>query len=243
MESATPYNSKAVSELHPYRIDGMVTRTSLRWFRHWPSERRNRSVPYITETGKFSACELATWNCYPEQLLASNTSTIYTRLLKMWMKRKQRFRNIGSRDKKLLLQVAAFYATSHSDYFMDRALACLHKPGPLSRMLTYFVRRLDDKYWFVYRQICYQIHWLTFQSLGISDKSSKKLLKSFMSSDIKEFRNDVIKGSFETASNDCSWIEFRKTKYVPVPKLRDRIKDPIVLAFFEDWSEPELDSD
>lgn len=123
---------------------------------------------------------------------------------------------------------------------MDRALACLHKPGPLSRVVNCFVRKLDDKFWFVYRQICYQIYWLTFQSLGISDKSSKNLWESFMPHDIDEFRREEVSEAFETASDDCSQIEFRRTPYVPVPKLRDRIKDP-VLAFFEDWSEPELD--
>jgi hypothetical protein len=238
-----PYH---VYELHPYHLSGMVTRTSTRWFRHWRSERRVRSVPYVTECGKFSAHELLTWYAYPEQVVASLTSTVYTRLLKIWLKRKRRFRDIKPKDRELLLKVAAVYVTSHSDYFMDRALACLHRPGPLSSLVTCFVRKLDDKFWFVYSQICYQINWLTFQSLGISDKSRKQKdssLNTFMSNDSKVFRDDVIRSAFETASNDLHWIKFRKTPYVPVPKLRDRITDKSVLAFFEDWSEPELDVD
>lgn len=126
---------------------------------------------------------------------------------------------------------------------MDRALAILHRPGPLSKLVFFFVRKLDDKFWFVYRQVCMQTYWLTFRSLEISDKFSGKVLKHFMSSDTEWFRNKVIKGAFETASHAWREIRFRKTPYVPVPKLRDRIKDPIVLAFFEDWSEPELDLD
>jgi hypothetical protein len=232
-----------VHELHPYRVGGMVTRTSTRWFRHWPSERRYRSVPYVTETGKFSSLELVTWNCYPEQLVASLTSTVYTRLLKIWMKRKQRFRDIKWSDKKILFKVAALYVTTHSDYFLDRALALLHRPGPLNSIVNCFVRKLDDKFWFVYSQICNQIYWLTFQSLGISDKSRKDFCESLMPEGTQEARNNSVKSSFETASCCNNRIMFRKTPYVRVSKLRDRIKDPIVLAFFEDWSEPELDSD
>jgi hypothetical protein len=218
----------------------MVTRTSLRWFRGWDSVRKPRQVPYVTQSGKFSAYELATWDCYPEQLIASLTSTVYTRILKIWMKRKLRYRDMKVQDKKLLLRVAALYVVNHSDYFMDRALAVLHRPAPLAKLVSCFVSKLDDKYWFVYRQVCLQTYWLTFQSLEISDKSSGKVLKNFMSNDIEFYRNRVIYGAFETASDVTRRIEFRKTKYVPVPKLRDRIKDPIVLAFFDDWSEPDF---
>lgn len=159
------------------------------------------------------------------------------------MKRKQRFRDIRPKDKELLFKVAALYTTTHSDYFLDRALACLHKPGPLASIVVCFVRKLDDKFWFVYSQICNQIHWLTFQSLGISDKSRKDFREVFMSKDTETSRRKCVKSAFETASNVNHWIKFRETPYVRVPKLRDRIKDPLVLAFFEDMSEPELDSD
>lgn len=246
MEGARLHKPYFVHELHPIHLTGMVTRTSLRWFRHWGSERKPRSIPYVEKSGKFSAHELLVWDSYPEQVVASLTSTVYTRLLKIWRKRKERFRDVKPRDRQLLLKVAALYVTCHSDYFMDRALACLHRPGPLSSLVTCFVRKLDDKFWFVYSQICYQINWLTLQSLGISDKSRKakdSSLRTFMSNDSKAHRDEVIRSAFETASDDCSQIKFRTTSYVPVPKLRDRIKDPIVLAFFEDWSEPELDDD
>lgn len=239
MDDSTPYQSHAVHELHPYHVAGMVTRTSTRWFRHWTSERKYRSVPYVTETGKFSAQELITWNCYPEQLLASLTSTVYTRLLKIWMKRKQRFRDIRRKDKNLLFKVAAYYATTHSDYFLDRALACLHKPGPLSSLVVCFVRKLDDKFWFVYSQICNQIYWLTFQSLGISDKSRKDFRESFMLSSTKGERIKSLRECFETASCVTARIKFRDTPYVHEPKIRDRE----VLAFFSYMSEPELDLD
>lgn len=158
------------------------------------------------------------------------------------MKRKKRFRDIRPQDKKQLLKVAALYVTSHSDYFLDRALACLHKPKPLSSIVNCFVRKLDDKFWFVYSQVCNQTYWLTFQSLGISDKSRKDF-ESLMPGGTEESKKECVKSAFETASFPYGRIEFRKTPYVRIPKLSDRIKDPLVLAFFEDMSEPELDMD
>jgi len=225
----------------------MVTRTSTRWHRHWPSVRKYRSVPFITQCGKFSTHELITWNCTAEQLIASTTSTIYTRLLKIWLKRKRRFRDIKRDDRALLLKVAALYATSHSDYFLDRALAVLHRPGPLAKVVNCFVRKLDDKFWFVYSQVCIQTNWLTFQSLGISDKSSKLFLRRFMPNDTKRFRDSIICSAFETAADDCRRVRFRARPYVSGSKLCDKgasvQKDPTVLAFLEYESEPEIDSD
>jgi hypothetical protein len=66
-------------------------------------------------------------------------------------------------------------------------------------------------------------------------------LKDFLPKSAKDFKYDVVQSAFETAADFWSQPKFRKTLYVQEPKLRDRIKDPVVLAFFEDWSEPELD--
>jgi hypothetical protein len=63
------------------------------------------------ESGKFSTARLLTWDCYPEQLIASLSSTVYTRLLKIWRKRKERYRDIKALDRELLFQVAALYTT------------------------------------------------------------------------------------------------------------------------------------
>lgn len=235
------HRSYHVSALHPYHIPGMVTRTSTRWFRHWNSKRATYAVPFVTDVGKLSTLELVTWSCHPEQLLASTTSTVYTRLLKIWRKRKNR--KVKAADRQQLLQVAALYVVNKSDYFMDRALAVLHRRGPLKGVVSYFVRKLDDKFWFVYRQVCYQTYWLVLRSRlnGSRDKSSKKCLKDFLPKSAKDFKYDVVQSAFETAADFWNQPKFRKTLYVQESKLRDRIKDPVVLAFFEDWSEPELD--
>lgn len=200
-------------------------------------------IPYVGKSGKFTMHRLVTWYCFPEQAVASLTSTVYTRLLKIWRGRKKRFRDIRRLDHQLLLKVAALYTVTHSDYILDRALACLHRPGPLSGVLRYFVRKLDDKFWFVYRQVCLQTNWLTFQSLGISDKSSRAVLRDFMSYDSKKYRNSVIREAFETASDVTVLTKFRTTPYVQDLKLRGNkaTSDPVILAFFNDWSDPDSD--
>jgi hypothetical protein len=140
------------------------------------------------------------------------------------------------RDRQLLFKVAALYTVTHSDYFLDRALACLTRPRPLARIVQYFVRKLDDKFWFVYRQICLQINWLTFQSLGISDKSSNELLRSFMVATPKKERNEMIITAFETASDVKVLSKFRTTRYVHEKKNHSLEK---ALVDFFDWSETE----
>jgi len=220
----------------------MAVRTSTRWFRHWPSKRRPISLPYVGRSGKFSMFKLATWYCYPEQAVASLTSTVYQRLLKIWLKRRRRVVDIRSRDKQLLLRVAAMYTVTHSDYFLDRVLATLTKRRTVQGLLESFTRKLDDKFWFVYSQVCYQTHWLTFQSSRISDKSrSRDAYKSFMSNDIRSYKRETIAEAFEVASDVTRLTRFRSTPYVKVKKvcLVPRSK----LAFFFDGSEPSSDSD
>jgi len=183
--------------------------------------------------------KLATWYCYPEQAVASLTSTVYQRLLKVWVKRRKRVVDVQSRDKALLLKVAAMYTVTHSDYFLDRALATLTKRRTVQGLLDSFTRKLDDKFWFVYSQVCFQTNWLTFQSLGISDKSrSKDAYDTFMSEDIGARKRQSIKEAFEVASDVTQLTKFRARKYDKLPKTRQQVKDPL-LALFETLSEPD----
>jgi len=214
----------------------MNLRTSIRWFRHWSSSRSYINVPYVTKCGKFSIFRLITWHAYPEQVVASLTSTVFARLLKIWLKRKRRFVDVKGRTKDLLLKVAALYTVTHSDYFLDRALAVLHRQKALQGLVDSYVRKLDDKFWFVYSQVCYQTYWLTFRSLGISDKLSGKAYSDFMSSDTDRYKRYEIREAFKTASDTSCRTKFRRTPYVPVKKLRVTQKDD--LAFFFNWSDP-----
>jgi hypothetical protein len=243
-EDDVAYRAYKVRTLHPRRVEGMVLRTSTRWFRHWDSERRTIAVPFVTKCGKFSDANLVTWHAHPEQVVASQTATIYSRLLKIWRGRKQRVKDVNYRTREQLLQVSALYATIHSDYFMDRALALLCRPRPLSRLMDSYLSKIDDKFWFVYRQVSLQAHWLTFQSFGISDKSiSKSVLKRFMSSDSKRYRNDTIKDAF-LAATDRGLTQFRRQGFNRLPIGRGKPlskEDKFILAFMDDLSEPDSD--
>jgi hypothetical protein len=164
--------------------------------------------------------------------------------LKIWRGRKQRVKDVNYRTREQLLQVSALYATIHSDYFMDRALALLCRPRPLSRLMDSYLSKIDDKFWFVYRQVSLQAHWLTFQSFGISDKSiSKSVLKRFMSSDSKRYRNDTIKDAF-LAATDRGLTQFRRQSFDRLSRKRDKPlskEDKFILAFMDDLSEPDSD--
>lgn len=239
---SVPYDPVHIPIAHPIHVDGMVMRTSKRWFRSWPSKREVRNVPYVGASGKFSMFKLATWYCHPEQLVASLTSTVYQRLLKIWGKRKRKVKDIQRRDKLQLLQVAAMYTVTHSDYFLDRALALLTKRKPLRGLLVSFTRKLDDKFWFVYSQVCFQTYWLTFQSLGISDKSRiKEVYENFMSSDSLSHKHSSIVEAFETASDVTRLTKFRESPFVKVVNIRGPPKG--ILALFTTWSEPPSDSE
>jgi hypothetical protein len=187
--------------------------------------------------------KLATWYCHPEQLVASLTATVYQRLLKVWGKRKRKVKDIQRRDKQQLLNVAAMYTVTHSDYFLDRALALLTKRRPLRGLLDSFTRKLDDKFWFVYSQVCFQTYWLTFQSLGISDKSrNREVYKNFMSSDSISYKHSSILEAFEIASDVTRLTKFRDTPFVKVKKVRDTPLQSALASFFA-WSEPPSDSE
>lgn len=245
---AVPYSAYKVRTPYPRRVEGMVLRTSNRWFRRWDSKRMSIQVPFVTKCGKFSDCDLVTWYAYPEQVVASLTSTVYSRLLKMWRGRKERYTDVKPKTRELLLKVSALYATIHSDYFMDRAIALLCRPRPLSKLVDSYLSKIDDKFWFVYRQVSLQTNWLTFQSHGISDKSiSKSVLKRFMSSDTKRFRNEIIADAFCTASNVRRLTKFRTRPFDVMGKKCERSakltgnrkQDAAFLAFFDYSSDPD----
>jgi hypothetical protein len=237
VEDATPYEAYGVRNLHPDRVEGMTIRSSRRWCRGWSSRRAVIDIPYIGECGKFSAFKLISWHCYPEQAVISVASTVYFRLLKVWRRRHSYRRDIQSKDKDLLARVASLYVTNHSDYFLDRALAVLTRPSSLKKLLDSFVRKLDDKFWFVYSQVSSQTYWLTFRSLGIRDKSRKEILANFMSEDSEAYRDTVVREAFSVAAAFHMRVKPRSSPYVQVKKLSRGQKSS--LAFFFDWSDPE----
>lgn len=166
-----PYEPIYVRSTHPLGVPGMVVKSSCRWFRNLPASRREEIViPYVMNTGKFSVHALATWRCFPEQAIASVTATVYQRLLKLFQKRKRNLRDTRQQDRNFILKIAVVYTITHSDYFLDRMLALLGRSKAVKGVFRYFLCRLGDKLWFVYRQVCLHTYWLTNRSLGTRDK-------------------------------------------------------------------------
>jgi uncharacterized protein YggT (Ycf19 family) len=170
-ETYEPYVPISVRSSHPTFVKGLYLRSSYRWFRRYVTPRRSwHWIPYITHAGKISCHRLISWYCTDEQALASVIATVYQRLLKLLRKRLNRYTR--GRDLSTLLKISAYYAITHSDYFLDRALALLgRRQVVLEHLLERYVCTLDDSLWFVYRQVCLQTHWLTFRSEKTRDKS------------------------------------------------------------------------
>jgi len=171
-ESDSVYHPPKVPELHPLRVHSMNVRSSCRWFREWGSTRAPYPIPLVCSSGKFSGSTLCFWKAYPEQISASLSSTVYSRLSRI-VGRRHGWRYMR-RNRELLFKIAAFYTVTHIDYYLDRFLGIFKQRshGAAQSLLCWLLSRLGDNLRFVYNQICSQISWLTFRSKWIRDKPS-----------------------------------------------------------------------
>lgn len=115
-------------------------------------------------------------------------------------------RKLKSRDYSVCFRIAVYYSITHSDYFLDRALALLGRTRLVAKVVTCYISKLSDKLWFVYRQTCLQVSWLTSRSLWISDKLN-----------IRNMSRETLV----------------KAKDSPEFKLSDRSPFALCIAFFE----------
>jgi len=147
----------------------MSVRTSTRWFDDVRSKRMHTPIPYVSNSGKISGSTLCFWTAYPEQICASLTSTVYSRIRKIVGKRHS-FKYAG-RCRETLFSAAAYYACTRDDWFFDRFLGILRRKHRRSahNLLKYALCTLDDDKRFVINQICDQISWLSFRSRGPCD--------------------------------------------------------------------------
>jgi len=170
---ATSYFPKQLNtntRLVSYRV-----RYSTRWIHNYNENcKMEIGLPYINNWGGMSPTNVAIWRCHPLQAIASITSTVYSRLLKIMIKRHNpRFAFKLSTE---ILKVAAMYTITKDKFVLDRFLGIyrkVHSSGPIQRILTKLVRRLDVDQRFVYSQVCSQTHWLTHRSERPCDKSLK----------------------------------------------------------------------
>jgi len=175
------------------------------------------------------------------------STTVYQRLLSFTRSRLKNIRYIKPRDKTLLFKIAVYYTITHSDYFLDRMLALLGRSKAVEKVFNLYVRKLDDIKWFVYRQVCLQAYWLTFRSLGISDKSRvieerRKLLSKIG----YNFRHSLIRqDTFRKCARFFTpTLRFRNAPYTdesssrPLTTLEVKLKN---LGIDSWWSEPPED--
>jgi len=139
----------------------------------WESTKKPIPLPFIERSGKLSMSAIAVWNAYPEQIVATLSSTIYLRLKKVLTKRFGLKIATALRD--VTFRCASLYAVTHNDWIIDRFLGILRRK-PLDgrkvvKSLFHFVLcNLGENERFVYNQIYFQISWLTFRSKRPRDK-------------------------------------------------------------------------
>lgn len=153
----------------------MEYRTSTRWFHEDLSFRKVFAIPFVSKSGKLSINTLYFWRAYPEQVLLSMISTVYSRILKILIKR---FDYVGRRLRDACIKVSAVYMINKDDYVIDRFLGMARKGTPIkhvSNFAHYCAIQLDEDKRFVYSQALYRADWLKFQVSRPGDKSSKHL--------------------------------------------------------------------
>jgi len=160
-QGAVPYESVVYpgsGPMHSYKM-----KLSKRWVPNYSEScLREFRFPYIDKVGKMSMSTLFTWTCHPLQGIASISSTVYSRLQKVIIRRHGLSALL--RHYKVLFKVSAIYAITSNTWLMDRVLGMSQRKSGLKNVkgfLVRFERRLDVSQRFVYSQVCSQTNWLT----------------------------------------------------------------------------------
>jgi hypothetical protein len=163
----------------PTRQPGISIRTSQRWIHATPSREVYR-IPYYDKLGNNTGTTLARWRCFPEQMISTSVSTVFSRI-KQYALRHNKM-HIVERNQERLLKVSFLYATTGNSYLWDRTLHFtrnLEKLGPLiHKYMLRFLCKADDYIRFVYNHVCSQAKWLLFRAERPRDKSAPHLLKN-----------------------------------------------------------------
>jgi hypothetical protein len=139
-------------------------------------------------------------------------------------------RRIKSKDYNICFRIAIYYSITHSDYFLDRALALLGRSRKVAKVVSCYISKLSDKLWFVYRQTCLQVLWLTSRSKWISDKlnvreiSRETLVKAKDSPEYKKSDRtpfEICTKFFERCN------QFRRVPYKVSPMLQNHKRDDV----------------
>jgi hypothetical protein len=209
-----------VKELHPHPAvrPGMDYRSSLSWFNKELSVRKFRAIPFVSLSGKFSLSTLYLWKCYPEQVLFSLISTVYSRILKILRKRKR----VDRRLLNCAFKCSIVYVITRSNWIIDRFLG-MSRRTPIRKVenfIHYCVCELDENKRFVYSQAYYQANWLKFQVFRPSDKSRYEKragshLRNLGFKDATQFCDEsLLAAAFQISSDlwDVTTISYKKSE-------------------------------
>jgi hypothetical protein len=226
------------SSFFPKRVEGNPTlpsyrmRTSVRWIQDYKKTcERWIGLPYIDFSGRMSPSKVALWKCHPAQAVASITSTIYSRITRVMIKRHGTRFTFKLQPE--ILKVAATYALTQNNFVMNRFYGIYRKKNsakPIQCVISKFVRNMDVDQRFVYSQVLSQTHWLTHRSERPRVKSEKNIYNDDDMMDRFSFENETPCQCYETYSclyGSLCTTEFPRIKefrYRPEPTLKTQLR-------------------
>jgi len=184
----------------------MLYRSSTRWFPQSSSVRRVIPVPFVSKSGKFSVNTLYLWRAYPEQVIMSVISTVYSRILAILT---SRFERVGRSLRDACIKVATVYTINKDDYVIDRFLGISRKGIPIKSIRNfahYCAIQLDDDKRFVYSQALRRADWLKFQVNRPGDKSSKYMCHSSHLRNLLDGKDEQRVNYVQMFSNLCRFF-------------------------------------
>jgi len=180
---AVPYVPVHVRDSHPRYLPGLYPRTSVRWFEVEGFQQSFTPIPFVHVSGKMSASTVCFWTAYPQQIVATLTSTVYQRLLRIVLRRHGYKYSRGCRE--TCFKAAAYYATTRDDWFLDRFLGIFKRRNRRAahNLYTLVFCNLDENFRFVISQVLEQALWLSFRSRTVVKPKVRVRDKSRMESD------------------------------------------------------------
>jgi hypothetical protein len=236
----TEYKFPFVKELNPNPVNrpGMDYRSSLSWFNPELSVRKYRAIPFVSQSGKLSIHTLCVWKSYPEQVIMSLVSTIYSRISKILRKRNHK---VGRRLLNSAFKCSIVYAITRNNWLIDRFLGMsLRTPiKKVEAFIHYCVCALDENKRFVYSQAYSQANWLKFQVFRPCDKSRKEVwsgshLRNLFLGEIGPYDEARVSEAFKRSSDLWEVTPIRSGKSSIFSRYRP---SAVTLGSYSDLSE------
>jgi len=231
--NTVPFVPKKYVDDDPKKVISYKLRKSVRWITNYnPACKRVIGLPYIDNVGRITSSIVTYWRCHPLQAIASITSTVYHRLLKVMIGRhKTRY---AFKIRQAMLEVSAMYSITNDISILNRFYGIHRKAcsmGPIKRILRKKICKLDADQRFVLRQVCSQTNWLTFRSerptvkSRMSEETMAELLTYGETPSCPCFDFPCYYGSLCTTEFPRSW---NPVPLEPTPQVKLRVSDGVI---------------